>query len=88
MENPMYPNREMPVAELRIGDVVKVLDGPWGTAIVKNVTENEITFFRPYGANADFTCTAGVICYTGTETFSRALPSAQTAFVYHRQNLK
>jgi hypothetical protein len=81
-----YPNREMKLDELRAGDIVKVLDGPWGTAIVKNVTEESVTFFRPYGTHADFTTTAGVICYTGTETFSRFLPSKQTVFVYQRNN--
>ena len=83
-----YPNRSMSMNELRIGDVVKVFDGPWDTSIVKNVTEKEVTFFRPYGTTADFTCTGGVICYTGIEEYSIPLPSDKNVFVYQRQELK
>jgi hypothetical protein len=81
-----YPNREFPLNELRIGDVVNAFDGPFGTAIVKNITENTVTFFRPYGTNSDVAYGDGLICYTGIETFSRGLPSEQTIFVYQRPN--
>ena len=79
-----YPNKNLPGNELRIGDVVRLFDGPWSTAIVKNVTKDSVTFFRPYGTHTDTIFTDGVICYTGTETFSRGLPTDQTYFVYQR----
>jgi len=79
-----YPNRDMPGNELRTGDIVKLFDGPFGTAIVKNRTDTEVTFFRPYGHHGDVVMTNGVITYTGTETFSRGLPTSQTYFVYQR----
>jgi hypothetical protein len=83
-----YPNREMSLTELRLADVVKAFDGPWGTAIVKNITKNEVTFFRPYGTTANFSMNSGVICYTGLETFSRMLSSKEKIFVYQREDLK
>jgi hypothetical protein len=77
--------------ELQIGDTVcdaGYESEPWSTKIVKNVTEKEVTFFRPYGTTADFSCTSGVICYIGLEEYSipRDWPSKYT--LYHRQNLK
>jgi hypothetical protein len=85
-----YPQKDMPTTDLCLGDVVKVFDGAWGTAIVKNVDikENVITFFRPYGTKADFSHTGGVICYTGVEEFSRAITGGGTYYVYWRDELK
>lgn len=82
--NTEYPHKELPGNELRIGDVVQLFDGPFSTAIVKNVTEFEVEFFRPYGVHSDVAYTNGVITYTGTETFHRALPTEQKYFVYQR----
>ena len=79
-----YPNRELPGNELRTGDVVQLFDGPWGTAIVKNVTEDSVTFFRPYGTHTDIECSDGLICYMGIEEFSRGLPTDQTYHVHQR----
>jgi hypothetical protein len=56
--------------KLSIADIVQVFDDAFGTAIVKQVTEKEISFFRPYAVNADFSYTGGVLCYTGTEEWS------------------
>jgi hypothetical protein len=81
-----YPNREFKLDELKAGDVVKVFEGPWGTGIVKNIDEDSVTFFRPYGSASDYAYTGGVICFTGTEVFSRGLPSTQTIYVYQRTN--
>lgn len=57
--------------DLRLADVVKLLDGPFGTAVVTKVGETEVTFFRPYATTADFSYTGGVIPYIGIEQFSR-----------------
>jgi hypothetical protein len=56
--------------DLRIGDVVRLNDLPWSTSIVKNIKDNLIHLWRPYGTTADFTYTGGVICYTGTEDYT------------------
>jgi hypothetical protein len=56
--------------DLELGDIVQILDGPFGTAIVKAKQGLKVTFFRPYGVTADFTYTGGVICYTGVEEWT------------------
>lgn len=68
-----YPRTRFPVNELQTGDTVRFdgIDG-FQTAIVKQVTDKEVTFFRPYGTTADFEYTGGVICYVGVEEFSVA----------------
>jgi hypothetical protein len=81
-----YPNCTLPGNDLRCGDVVQLFDGPFGTAIVENVTNDAVTFFRPYGTHTDFTTAGGVITYTGTETFSRGLPTDQRYYVWQRNN--
>ena len=81
-----YPNKNIPGNELRTGDVVSLFDGPWSTAIVKEVTEDKVTFFRPYGTSTDavFGKHGSTICYIGLEEFSRGLPTDQTYFVHQR----
>jgi len=60
--------------DLRLADTV-ILDtgsfaAPWRSAVVTQVTDREVTFFRPYATTADFSYTGGVIPYIGTETFN------------------
>lgn len=66
-----YPNKEFPVAELQVGDVIKQFEGPFGTAIVEKASAESVTFFRPYGATPDFTYggdgSERIITYTGRE---------------------
>jgi hypothetical protein len=69
--------RKVTAAELKVGDVVEMFDGPWSTAIVKQVADNKVHLFRPYGTTADFTCTGGVICYTGIENYSETIADGQ-----------
>lgn len=77
------------VEEMKLGDVVEVFDGPWSTAIVRKIEDGNVTFFRPYGTHADFTCTAGVICYTGTEEFTMTPMSGKRYKLWRRaENLK
>jgi hypothetical protein len=53
---------------LRLADTVRLFDDAWGCAIVQQIRDGKITFFRPYGTTADFSCTSGVICFIGIET--------------------
>lgn len=75
-------------SELRLGDVIKTFDGPWGTAIVKNVTEHEVELFRPYGHNADFSMTSGILCYVGIEQYKIPKDSKMQYEVYRRQEIR
>lgn len=83
-----YINAEVGISELCVGDVIKLSHDPFGTAIVKNVTETEVTFFRPYGTTADFTHTGGVICYVGIEEFSLPRSRSDKFHVYSRPSLR
>jgi hypothetical protein len=81
-----YPNREIVIGELRLGDVVKLGDGPYCTAHVTKITKDEVFFHRPYGSISDFSCgdPPSVIFYTGLEVFSRPVTDKGTCFVYQR----
>lgn len=76
--------------ELRLADTIDI--GGMGsngftTAIVKQVTDTQVTLFRPYGATADFEYTGGVICYVGIEEYQ--IPRDGTLWhVYSRKELK
>ena len=56
--------------DMQLGDTVRYtpFGSAWNIAIVKQVTADEVTLFRPYGTTADFSYTGGVICYVGIET--------------------
>lgn len=85
----MTINKEMRVADLQLGDIIRIGtgDAPFNDAIVSHVGTEAIKLFRPYGTNADFSCTSGVICYVGIEEYS--IPrDARPVFVYRRQVLK
>jgi hypothetical protein len=91
MEQPSrttYPNAEFVVRDLEIGDVIKQFEGPFGTAIVCQKTETEVTFFRPYGATAGFVYTGGVITYHGQEKTTFLIDSPQKFHVYQRGGLR
>lgn len=74
--------QELIAKELQLADVVQLHDGPWGTAIVKQIKDNEVTFFRPYGHANEFSYTGGVICYIGIEVFSQPI----TDHAIHKHN--
>src|SRR6266704_5565118 len=61
-----YP-MQLRMSDLRLGDTVNCFDGSFGTGIVKQITENSVIVFRPYGTCADFSMSSGVICYTEIE---------------------
>jgi hypothetical protein len=79
--------KELPLSELQLADCVEAFDGPYGTAIVKKIEDGLITFFRPYGANASFSYTGGVICYMGIEEFTRSVTPRETIRVWRREKL-
>jgi hypothetical protein len=80
--------KELPLTELRLADCVEAVDGPYGTAIVKQIANGIITFFRPYAANADFSHTGGVICYLGIEEFTRSVSPHEMMRVWRREELR
>lgn len=59
------------MTDLNLGDHVRLENmADWNHAIVKQITDDSIHFFRPYGVTADFSYTGGVMCYTGVEEWS------------------
>lgn len=75
-------------ALLRIGDKVQAFDGPFGSAIVTNVTETDVMLFRPYGTSEDFLCSGGVIPYIGIEQFSLSRSAGGEFTIWERKELK
>ena len=82
-----YPNREMPLSELRLGDTVQVFNGPYGTGIVNQVDDKNVYFYRPYGHAEDWSHSGGVICFTGLEIFSRSRLTTETIHVWRRETI-
>ena len=76
--------------ELRLGDIVNCFDGEFSTAIVKQITENSVTFYRPYATTANNVVYAGnrMICLVGIEEFSRPLTDSSTFQVLRRQEVR
>jgi len=58
----------MKASELNLGDTVRLFDGAFGDAVVQQITDEGVTFFRPYATTADFSYTGGAIPYIGIET--------------------
>ncbi len=82
-----YINDYIATADLQLGDVVQLWEGPWATAIVSQVTDDEVTFFRPYGKSDDFSYAGGVICYTGLESY-KLLKKIGKVYVYERKGMR
>ena len=79
----------LPVGDLCVGDVVKWFDGPFGTAIVEQVTDKEVKLFRPYGTTSGFAYSGNkTICYHGSESGTYALSSKEQFLVYQRGEMK
>ena len=75
--------------DLCLADVVRTnTTGAWNTAIVQRLEGKTVTFFRPYGVSEDFSCTSGVICYTGVEIFSDFTDSGSKYLLLRRKELK
>ncbi len=59
------------IEQLQLTDKVKLGDGPYMTATVKQIRDDgTVTFFRPYVHTSNFSYTGGVICTIGIEEFS------------------
>ena len=80
--------QSLPIRELRLGDVVQLFDGPFGTATVQKVTDEAVHMERPYGVSADFSYTGGVITYIGHEHVVYPRDSAAVLKVWSRKDLK
>lgn len=75
VKNWYAPRKGVHYRELQLGDRVRLFDGDdpgaaYMDATVINVTEKDVTFFRPYVHIGDFSHTGGVTPYIGTEQFS------------------
>lgn len=57
-------------SELKLADTIRMFDGPWNCAIVRQIKEGQVFLFRPYGETADFSYVGGVIPYIGIEEYS------------------
>ena len=80
---------KMAIKDLQLGDTIRISPfGTWNTAIVKQVTEKEVTIFRPYGTTASFSYTGGVICYLGIEEYRVLRDSSIQYEVLERQELR
>jgi hypothetical protein len=71
--------------ELKTGDIVQIFDDAFGTAIVKNVTDDSVFLYRPYGTNFDTIYSNGLICTMGLEEYS-IFRNANEYKVWRRQN--
>lgn len=48
-------DKQISISEMNLGDVIRVFDGAWGDAMVKQANAAQITLTRPYMTHADFT---------------------------------
>ena len=77
--------------ELRLADVIEVFEGPFGTAVVTQITKDEVIMHRPYGATGDFSYTGGVPYSVGNEVckYIRGLTPGRCPFkVWQRKDLR
>ena len=68
----------MKAIELKLGDRVRPKNSfmrCFNDMVVKQIHNEEITFYRPYVHTADFSYTGGVICFIGIEEFNVSIHS-------------
>src|SRR5882757_7542912 len=71
--NEVKPGTILKTSELIVGDVGRLhsnVDHGWRTSIVKQIHDNLVWLWRPYGTTADFTAGQAVICYVGFEEWA------------------
>jgi hypothetical protein len=79
---------------LRLADVVELFEGPFGTAVVTQITKDEVTLTRPYGVTGDFSYTGGVPYSVGNEVCkyltsdTRYTAKSHTFKVWQRKDLR
>jgi hypothetical protein len=66
---------DVPLSELRLGDVVRLGPECYSDATVKRIDDGTVTVHRPYIHAADFAYGGGVILYVGTEILTLAGPT-------------
>jgi hypothetical protein len=78
---------EVPLHELRLADIVQLFEGPWGYAIVRQITNKSVKLIRYYGTTFDFSYTGGVICLQGHEDVEYFLTDKTKLKVWSRKEL-
>ena len=90
---PVYP-MFVHLNDLKLADVVELFEGPFGTAVVTQITADELTFHRPYGVTGDFSYTGGVPYSVGNEVCkylmcdARYTAKSHTFKVWQRKDLR
>ena len=79
---------EVKIGDLQLGDTVQAFEGPFGSAVISQIKDGSVHFFRPYGVTEDFSYTGGVIPYIGIETFTRPVTDQSTVTVWRRKEVK
>jgi len=70
--------------DLNLGDTVRLFEGAFPDATVRDITATAVSFYRPYVHHEDFSFTGGVLCFTGVEEFSAPIDSDKTYTVVNR----
>lgn len=61
-------SKKVKVANLRLRNIIRLFDGPYGTATVYRINEDgSVKVRRPYIQTSDFEYTGGVVPYIGIE---------------------
>jgi hypothetical protein len=77
---------KLKASELKLGDIVHLFNGGYGTATVKQIKDGRVTLFRPYVSTGAFTYTGGVICLIGIEEVIYNISTSTTFEVLSRSN--
>lgn len=86
-----FPMTGVDLTELRLADVVELFDGPFGTAVVTQITADEVILHRPYGVTGDWSYTGGVPYSVGNEVCRYLLASTPGHYkfkVWQRKDLR
>jgi hypothetical protein len=76
---------KLKACELKLGDVLQIFDGPYGTGTVTRIWEGQIDIERPYGHTSDFSYSGGsVVFYTGMEHMQFPVDSSRVFNVWAR----
>ena len=81
----------MKAIELKLGDRVRPKNPfmrCFNDMVVKQIHNEEVTFFRPYVHTADFSYTGGVICLIGIEEFGCSIHSTEDYELLDSVNLR